>query len=920
MRGARVHNLKGVDLDIPSRRLVVFTGVSGSGKSSLAFDTLYAEGQRRYAESLSAYARQFLERMEKPSLESIDGVCPAVAIQQQVPPRNSRSTVGTATELQDYLRLLFARVGTTICPHCSEAVQADSPASAADELLQEMPGCKALVTFPVPLPHKPPARAERFLTLLQQGFRRLWWQGEEAELSARRLQDLADRIKGGQAEVIVDRLRLRAELRDRLLDSLEIAFREGNGQTITYLEAENEWRPRRFDRRFRCARCDLDFLRPEPRLFSFNNPYGACPQCKGFGNIIEIDLDKVIPDQTLSLGEDAIEPWSKPSRRRWRRKMKEFCRRQYIPLDIPWQQLQKKQQRAVLEGGKGYAGVWSFFERLRRKNYRLHVRVLLSRYRGYVPCPECGGTRLRREARDVRVGEMILPEVVALSIDQAERFFLELELPAAEQMIASRLLEEIRGRLQYLVDVGLGYLTLDRLTGTLSGGEAQRINLATCLGSCLVGAMYVLDEPSIDLHPRDNDRLIGILKRLRDMGNSVLVVEHDRTMIEVADHVIDLGPGAGVQGGEVVYQGTPGGLRKARNSLTGAYLRGDRHVPVSAQPRPAEGQLRIVGAREHNLKNLNVAIPLGVLCCVTGVSGSGKSTLIHDVLYAGLRQRLGPWKEKVGAHDGIKGADQIERVVLVDQSPIGRTPRSNPITYIKAFDGIRSAFARSREARARGYGPGHFSFNVAGGRCEACGGNGAVVVEMQFLPDIRLPCEECGGSRYRHEILDIKYQGKTVEEVLQLTVSEGRRFFNGIRKVSGRLKALEDVGLGYLRLGQPSTTLSGGEAQRLKLAAHLLEGAGAGTLYLFDEPTTGLHFDDIAKLLFAINRLIDTGASVVVIEHNLDFLKTADWIIDLGPEGGEEGGMLVTEGTPAEVAAAKLSHTGRYLRQFLAGA
>jgi len=915
IRGARVHNLKGIDVDIPSRRLVVITGVSGSGKSSLAFDTLYAEGQRRYVESLSAYARQFLERMEKPAVDRIDGVCPAVAIQQSVPPRSSRSTVATTTELHDYLRLLFARIGITTCPSCGRTVEADSPGAAVDELLAEAPGQRVLIAFPAELPKAAKARAEKLLGLLQQGFRRLWRDGEVVELSARQLQAISKELAGGPVEVIVDRARLDGDARGRLVDSMEIAFNEGDGRAAAWVD---ENRRLAFDRRFRCAACERDFLRPEPRLFSFNNPYGACPECKGFGNIIEIDFDKVVPDKTRSLEDGAIEPWDKASRGRWRRRLRDFCEEQEIPLDAPWQQLTAEQRRLIYEGGPGFPGVLGFFEKLKRKNYRLHVRVLLARYRGYVPCPACGGMRLREEARCVRVGGRTLGEVTALSIDEAEVVFRDLALSAGDLAVGERLLHEIRSRLAYLVEVGVGYLSLDRLTGTLSGGEAQRINLATCLGSSLVGAMYVLDEPSIGLHPRDNERLIGILRRLRDLGNSVVVVEHDREMIEVADWVIDLGPGAGTLGGEVMFAGPAAELAASDASLTAEYLRGDKRVPQAPAVRAAEGRLRVVGAREHNLKDIDVEIPLGVLCCVTGVSGSGKSTLVHDVLFGGLRQRLGPWKERVGEHDRIEGGDGLDQVVLVDQSPIGRSSRSNPVTYIKAFDGIRAAFARVREAEARGYSPGHFSFNVVGGRCEACEGSGEVVVEMQFLPDVRLPCEECEGRRFRAATLEITYKGKNIHEVLEMTASEARRFLSDITATAKRLQVLEDVGLGYLRLGQPSTTLSGGEAQRVKLAAHLIEGAGRRTLYLFDEPTTGLHFDDIAKLLFALNRLIDAGASVLVIEHNLEFLRTADWIIDLGPEGGEDGGWVVAEGTPEEVAAVELSHTGRYLREALA--
>jgi len=925
IRGARVHNLKGIDVQIPSEKLVVITGVSGSGKSSLAFDTLYAEGQRRYVESLSAYARQFLERMEKPAVEAIEGVCPAVAIQQKVPPRSSRSTVATTTEIHDYLRLLFARVGVTICPSCGKEVHADAPGAAIDALIAATPMQTAVVTFPVELARTLKERQETMLGLLQQGFRRYWRNGEVIEVSARKLADSSKEVGSGRVDVVVDRARLDPEARERLVDSMEVAFNEGGGRAGAFvLPPDADGVPgdpagaaeHAFDRRFRCADCDRDFLQPEPRLFSFNNPYGACPECKGFGNIIEVDLGKVVPDKTVSLEDGAIEPWDKASRGRWRKRLADFCDAQQIPMDVPWQELEAGQRRAVLEGGDGFPGVLGFFERLKKKNYKLHVRVLLARYRGYVPCPQCGGSRLREAARNIRVGGLTLGEVAAMSIERAEVYFRELELSAGDRAVAERLIAEIGSRLAYLVEVGVGYLTLDRLTGTLSGGESQRINLATCLGSSLVGAMYVLDEPSIGLHPRDNERLIGILRRLRDLGNSVIVVEHDREMIEVADHVIDLGPGAGAHGGELVFAGPPAELAEGEG-LTAEYLRGDKQVPQPPQVRPAAGYLRIIGAREHNLKDIDVQIPLGVLCCITGVSGSGKSTLIHEVLHGGLKQRMGPWKDKVGEHDRIEGADQIERVVLVDQSAIGRSSRSNPVTYVKAFDGIRSAFAGTREAKARGYAPGHFSFNVAGGRCEACEGSGEVVVEMQFLPDVSLPCEECEGKRFRADTLEIEYHGKNIAEVLELTVSEARRFLSDISATAKRLQVLEDVGLGYLRLGQPSTTLSGGEAQRVKLAAHLIEGAGDKTLYLFDEPTTGLHFDDISKLLFALNRLVDGGASVVVIEHNLDFLKTADWIIDLGPEGGEDGGWVVAQGTPEEIVGVPLSHTGSYLAKVL---
>ncbi len=914
VRGARVHNLQNIDVEIPAGRLVVVTGVSGSGKSSLAFDTVYAEGQRRYVESLSAYARQFLERVDKPLVDDVRGVCPAIAIQQRVPPRNSRSTVGTVTEIQDYLRLLFARAGTTICPSCGNAVRADAPGEVAERLLQDNPAAAAVIAYPQRLPQEETARIDLLKRLLKSGFRRLLTAGVVRELVPREFTELAAALGDEEVDVVVDRLNLRPESHERLLDSVGVAFREGEGRACAWIEGGSGLEPCYFDDRHRCADCDRDFLRPEPRLFSFNNPYGACPECKGFGSVIEIDLDKVIPDRRRSLADGAVEPWNKDSRHRVRSSMRAFAKATDIPLDVPWGDLGAAQRDAILEGGDGFVGVQGFFAGLRKKQHKLHVRVLLARYRGYVDCPDCHGTRLRVDAHAVHVDGRTLPEVSCMSIGEIVAFFAELDLPVNTAVVVDQVLREIRARLQYLMQVGLDYVTLDRLTGTLSGGEAQRISLATCLGSMLVGSMYVLDEPSVGLHPRDNERLISILERLRDLGNTVLVVEHDRQMIEGADHLIDMGPGAGVLGGRVIFAGEPSKISEASESVTSAYLSGHRRVPMPALRRPPVHHLRVVGARQHNLKNIDVTFPLGVLCCVTGVSGSGKSTLIHDILHAGLLRRLGEWNGAVGDHDDIEGAGQIRQAVLVDQAPIGRSARSNPVTYVKAFDPIRKRFARTREARARGYGPGHFSFNVAGGRCEVCEGAGQILVEMQFLPDIHLPCDECGGTRFRRETLDIRVRGKNIHDVLQLTVGEARRFFADLPKAETRLKALEDVGLGYLRLGQPSSTLSGGEAQRVKLASHLLQGGGKGMLYLFDEPTTGLHFDDIAKLLFALNRLIDTGASAIVIEHNLDLIKAADWVVDLGPEGGDGGGFLVAAGTPEEVAVCDGSHTARYLR------
>jgi excinuclease ABC subunit A len=918
VRGARVHNLQNVDVDIPAGKLVVVTGVSGSGKSSLAFDTIYAEGQRRYVESMSAYARQFLERMDKPEVDDVGGVCPAIAIQQRVPPRNSRSTVGTATEIQDYLRLLFARAGVTICPGCGQPVRADTPGDVVDTLLAEASGRRLLVAFPFSLPADDEARADDIKQLLQQGFRRLLVDGELVDLQPRTYREQASGLPAVEVDVVVDRLAVRVDQRERLLDSVEIALGEGGGQIRAWQQIDERWEPRAFDDRFRCADCDRDFLRPEPRMFSFNNPFGACPECRGFGSTIEIDLNKVIPDVRLSLEAGAIAPWTKESRGRQRTALRKFAKANGIPMIRPWRDLEEDQRQAILDGGDGYAGVHGFFKRLQKKQHKLHVRVLLARYRGYVNCSSCQGSRLRADAFAVQVAGRTLPDVVGMSIGEAATFFADLDLPVHAALIVDKVLEEIRRRLEYLVEVGLDYLTLERLTGTLSGGEAQRISLATCLGSTLVGSLYVLDEPSVGLHPRDNDRLIAILERLRDLGNTVLVVEHDRQMIEAADWLIDMGPGAGALGGRVVHAGPAADLEGSPDSITAAYFSGRRRVPIPALRRPPKGHLVVRGARHHNLRNIDVAIPLGVLCCLTGVSGSGKSTLMHEIVHAAAQRHLGEWKGSVGDHDEIEGLDQIRQAVLVDQAPIGRSARSNPVTYVKAFDAIRKCFAETRDARARGYKPGHFSFNVAGGRCEMCEGTGDTVVEMQFLPDVTLPCDECGGTRFRREILDIRYRSRNIDEVLGMTVAEARRFFADVPHAESRLKVLEDVGLGYLRLGQPSSTLSGGEAQRVKLAAHLMHGGGKGTLYLFDEPTTGLHFDDISKLLFAINRLIDAGASAIVIEHNLDLIKGADWIVDLGPEGGDGGGRLVAEGTPEEVVATTTSHTGRYLAEVLA--
>ena len=934
VRGARVNNLKNISFSVPINQLTVVTGVSGSGKSSLAFDTIYAEGQRRYVESLSAYARQFLERMDKPDVDEVRGIAPAIAIRQKNSTRNPRSTVGTQTEIYDYLRLLFARVGQTICRVCGRRVYRDSPESIADEVLTNLSeGTRFYVLFPAAagftfeLPEKGKGRSARrtsqphqhltahLMSLMQRGFTRLFAENRVIELNSP--EDYPrDDFEG--VFVLVDRLVARPDIRQRLVDSLEICFQEGHG-TALIETAESEPRLLHFSERFECKYDHTVYATPEPRLFSFNNPYGACPTCQGFGNTIGLDLDLVIPNPGLSLKDGAIEPWTKPQHEWAMTELKQFCRSEKISMTVPFLQLSREDQHAIIEGRGDWAGVRGFFEWMETKKYKLHVRVFLSKYRGYTLCPDCGGGRLRQEARDVRVGDRTLPQVCSMSIKDADAFFASLELSTEQTAIAERILFEIKRRLRFMVEVGLDYLTLDRLASTLSGGEAQRIQLATNLGSSLVGALYVLDEPSIGLHPRDNDRLIRLLKNLRDIGNTVLVVEHDAEMMRAADYILDIGPSAGELGGRVMYEGDFAGLLQDETSLTARYLRGDSEIKEPKQRRlPQKRQLSVRGASEHNLKAIDADIPLDMLVCVTGVSGSGKSTLIHDCIYAGLKKQRGEWQGHVGAFQRLDGGQFIDDVILVDQSPIGRTPRSNPVTYIKVYDAIREVLAGTREAQAHGFDPSHFSFNLPGGRCEVCQGDGTVTVEMQFLADVELVCEECKGTRFKQQILDVRYRGKNVHEILNMTVREAISFFREVSKITNRLKVLDDVGLGYLKLGQSATTLSGGEAQRIKLAAHLLKRTGAKTLYIFDEPTTGLHFDDINKLLAAFRALIDAGGSLLVIEHNLDVIKTADHIIDLGAEGGDAGGYVVGVGTPEEIMSLKDSYTGKFLRDYLA--
>jgi excinuclease ABC subunit A len=941
VRGARTHNLKNVDVTLPAGKLVIITGVSGSGKSSLAFDTIYAEGQRRYVESLSAYARQFLERMEKPDVDRIEGICPAIAIRQKNAVRNPRSTVGTTTEIHDYMRLLWARVGRTFCRQCGQEVIRETAEVVARQLGDLPAGTRLLIGFELPIiaisqndapaddseeddaedveqaggatPASDPI-AGTIETLRRRGYGRLLIDGRAVTFDEVDQAALAGR---SSLEVVVDRVRIEGDLRSRLTDSIETSYREGGGAAFAVNADTGERLV--FSERFECRTCGLAYEVPQPRLFSFNNPFGACPTCHGFGNIIELDMDLVVPDASRSIAEGAIEPWSKPHYRSQLTELKKAAKKAGVRLDVPWQDLTDDERRFVVEGGEDYDGIRGFFRWLERKKYKVHVRVFLSRYRGYLACPDCGGARLRREARDVRVGGRTIDAVSALTVQGAQAFFGGLELSEKEAAVAEKVLREIRRRLSFLGNVGLDYLTLDRLSSTLSGGESQRINLATSLGSALVGTLYVLDEPSIGLHSRDNQRLIDILQQLRDQGNTVIVVEHDEDMIRVADHIVDMGLGAGEQGGKVVFSGDMPALLSEPRSLTAKYLRHELAIPIPSPRRRGTGQkLRLRGATEHNLKDINIDVPMNTLTCVTGVSGSGKSTLVHDVLYAAIKRAKGDWDRRVGAHRSLEGLEYISDVVLVDQTPIGRTPRSNPVTYLKAFDPIRELFALTKDAKARGLTASHFSFNVPGGRCEACQGEGEVRVEMQFLADVFVPCDQCDGMRFKPQVLDVRYRGKSVHQVLEMTVREAIAFFSTSPKVLRRLQVLDEIGLGYLRLGQPATTLSGGEAQRIKIAAHLASFGGDRLLYILDEPTTGLHFDDIAKLLAAFRKLVEAGHTLLVIEHNLDVIKTADYLIDLGPEGGDAGGAVVAVGTPEQLAQHDASYTGRALRGVLA--
>ncbi|MBI2826674.1 MAG: excinuclease ABC subunit UvrA [Planctomycetia bacterium] len=966
LRGVEVHNLKSIDLDLPHRKLIVFCGTSGSGKSSLAFDTLYAEGQRRYIETFSAYTRQFLERLEKPAAQQIEGIPPAIAVAAQTSAKSSRSTVGTATETYDYLRLLFAKIGRVFCRQCSREVVRHTPQSVAAELSALPAGTKFMVAFSQAPPSAATAAddprldrdlfdeakpgAARAARLVEEGFvraivgHRLVNLADGGEATAATLTELHPPAAPDEWLIVVDRLTAGATSGERSRESLETALDKGHGRAVLLIEEpdtavpaagvarvglggtvvpidDRPWRRVSRSTQLTCDECQLVYPEPEPRLFSFNSPLGACPRCEGFGNVIDIDMDLVVPDRQKSLREGAIAPWNTPAYAHEREELLALADDYGLPVDVPFAQLTDEQRRRVVEGvpEREFGGLTGFFAWLERRKYKMHVRVFLSRWRSYRTCPACGGARLRPEALAIRIGGRNIADVCALEVEAAVRFFAELKLSAWERSVGRMMLDQLQARLGFLRAVGLNYLTLDRTLRTLSGGESQRVALTGALGSNLVNMLYVLDEPSVGLHPQDTARLIDAIRRLRDRGNSVIVVEHEEAMIRAADQVVEIGPGAGERGGRVVFQGTPRELVDWPGSLTGDYLSGRRvfHTPEKRR-QPNHGWIRLAGARGNNLQNVSVDFPLGLLCVVTGVSGSGKSTLVQDTLHPALCRRMRKQSERPLEYDDVFGDGQINDVVLVDQSPIGRSPRSNPVTYIKAFDEIRAVFADTLEARTRNYTASHFSFNVEGGRCAACAGDGYIQIDMQFLADVYMKCGQCQGRRYRQEILDVKYRGRSIADVLDLTVREAFAFFRGSTKVQTALKKLIDVGLDYLRLGQPANTLSGGEAQRLKLAGYMSAARRARTLFILDEPTTGLHFFDIVQLLDCFDALLAVGHSLLVVEHNLQVMKAADYIIDLGPGAAAEGGRIVAQGTPEFVSRSPDSTTGRFLAAGLA--
>ena len=935
IKGAKEHNLQNIDLSIPRDEFVVITGLSGSGKSSLAFDTIYAEGQRRYVESLSAYARQFLGQMKKPEMDYIEGLSPAISIDQKTTKENPRSTVGTITEIYDYLRLLFARIGIPHCPKCGKEVSHQTVGQIADSIIEEGEGLKIHLLAPIVRDRKGEHK-QIFEELSNKGFARVRVDGE--------IRGLDEDIKLAKTykhsiDVVVDRLKIRKDVdfKRRLVDSLETATKFGEGLVTVLFDNGDEEYEKKYSEQFACVDCGINFEELTPRMFSFNAPQGACPECNGIGSKMEIDPDLIVPNKLLSLNEGAIVPWSKSNKKEnYYHQMLEAVANYFkFSMDLPFKDLTKEEQTIILYGcderipfsfkrrnksymvNRKFEGVVPRMERLYLETKSNYNRKYISKFMSNHKCPLCHGKRLRPEVLAVTVNGKSIADVVEMSIKDSYRFFLDLKLTERENFIAKEVLKEIRERLKFLVDVGLDYLSMERSSGTLSGGEAQRIRLATQIGSGLVGVLYILDEPSIGLHQRDNVKLIETLKRLRDLGNTLIVVEHDEETILSADYVVDIGPGAGEHGGRVVAEGTPTEIMNSEHSITGNYLARREIIPIPESRREGNGQhITIVGAKQNNLKNVDVEIPLGKFTCVTGVSGSGKSSLINEILYKGLNGELNHKFTFAGKYDKIEGVENIDKIIAIDQKPIGRTPRSNPATYTGLFTYIRELFAETPEAKARGYKPGRFSFNVKGGRCEACSGDGIVQIEMHFLADVFVPCEVCGGKRYNEETLDIRYKGKNIYEVLEMTVDEAMEFFEHIPKIHKKLKTLQDVGLGYMKIGQPATTLSGGEAQRIKLAKELSRTSTGKTMYILDEPTTGLHFADIKRLLSVLNRLTDSGNSVVVIEHNLDVIKTADYIIDLGPEGGDGGGQVIATGTPEEIASTN-TYTGQFLKQML---
>ncbi|MBT2657323.1 excinuclease ABC subunit UvrA [Bacillus sp. ISL-18] len=931
VKGARAHNLKNIDVTIPRDKLVVLTGLSGSGKSSLAFDTIYAEGQRRYVESLSAYARQFIGQMDKPDVDMIEGLSPAISIDQKTTSRNPRSTVGTVTEIYDYLRLLFARVGHPTCPNHGIEITSQTIEQMVDRIIGYPERTKMQILAPV-ISGRKGAHVKVLEDIKKQGFVRIRVDGEMLDLGD---EIELDKNKKHSIEVVVDRIVIKEGVSARVADSLESALKLGEGNVIVDVMGEEELL---FSENHACPICGFSIGELEPRMFSFNSPFGACPECDGLGSKLEVDLDLVIPNKDLTLKQHAIAPWEPTSSQYYPQLLQAVCDHYGIDMDIPVKDIPEHQMEKVLygsgkdkiyfryendfgqlrEGHIQFEGVMRNVERRYKETSSDFIREQMEKYMGQQPCPTCKGYRLKKESLAVLINGFHISQVTNLSIKDADQFFTELTLSEKEMQIAALIFREINERLGFLINVGLDYLTLSRTAGTLSGGEAQRIRLATQIGSRLTGVLYILDEPSIGLHQRDNDRLIGTMQNMRDIGNTLIVVEHDEDTMLAADYLIDIGPGAGIHGGEVVSAGTPAEVMADPNSLTGQYLSGKKFIPLPLERRKPDGRfIEVKGASENNLKNVNVKFPLGLFIAVTGVSGSGKSTLINEILHKSLAQKLNRAKTKPGSHKAVKGMEHLEKVIDIDQSPIGRTPRSNPATYTGVFDDVRDVFASTNEAKVRGYKKGRFSFNVKGGRCEACRGDGIIKIEMHFLPDVYVPCEVCHGKRYNRETLEVKYKGKNIADILDMTVEAAVEFFENIPKISRKLQTIMDVGLGYVKLGQPATTLSGGEAQRVKLASELHRRSNGKTFYILDEPTTGLHVDDISRLLVVLQRLVENGDTVLVIEHNLDVIKTADYLVDLGPEGGDKGGTLVATGTPEKVAETPESYTGKYLKPVL---